>query len=166
MPVTILQSWKKSWDNFMRMLRFFEHHTPSRLLMSHTTLTLCVGCRNLLPRFAQCVTVGYTKEARCKRQAAFKTIFYSRSERKLKAFTFTGFHVRFKPVSGQTRATIRSRCVVANVLTRVASWETFVYICVVQKLKLIVCVQRSQQLSAGDRPGKWKTEALWGLQMS
>ena len=50
--------------------------------MSHTTLTLRVGCRYLLPRFAQCVTVGYTKEAMCERQAAFKIIFYSKSERK------------------------------------------------------------------------------------
>ena len=47
--------------------------------------------------------------------------FIQNQKENVNAFTFTGSHVRFKPVSGQTRATIRSRCVVANVLTRVAS---------------------------------------------
>ena len=64
--------------------------------------------------------------------------FIQNQKENVKDFTFTGSHVRFNSVSGETRAAIRSRCVVANVLTRVASWETFIYICVVQKLKLFV----------------------------
>ena len=61
---------------------FLTSHAHPTLAMSHTKLTLCVSCGCLLRHFGQCVTVGYTKEAMCKRHAAFKIIFYSKSERK------------------------------------------------------------------------------------
>ena len=166
MPVTILQSWKNSWDNFCECGAFFNITLPAALLMSHTRLTLFVGCRYLQPVSRSVLRWVILKRQCVSVRRHLRLCFIQNQKENVKAFTFTGSHVRFKLVSGQTRATIRSRCVVANVLTRVASWETFVYICVVQKLKLMVCVQRSQQLSAGDRPVKWKTEALWGLQMS
>ena len=48
----------------------------------------------------------------------------------------------------------------ANVLTRVASRETFVCICVVQKLNLFVL--KYHQLSEGFRRDYQKLVALWG----